>query len=67
MLLERIYDDDLSQATPERLSYLVTDGAFADQPGYHLTGDFAFSGDVGRPDLLDEAPQSTPRVLCDSR
>ncbi|MGP5078673.1 rhodanese-like domain-containing protein [Brachybacterium alimentarium] len=41
--------------TPEHLSYLVTDGAFADQPGYLLTGDFVFSGDVGRPDLLDEA------------
>ncbi|MGO2559324.1 MBL fold metallo-hydrolase [Brachybacterium sp.] len=41
--------------TPEHLSYLVTDGAFADEPGYYLTGDFVFSGDLGRPDLLDEA------------
>ncbi|APX33104.1 Zn-dependent hydrolase [Brachybacterium sp. P6-10-X1] len=41
--------------TPEHLSYLVTDGTFADEPGYILTGDFVFSGDVGRPDLLDEA------------
>ncbi|GAA1683394.1 Zn-dependent hydrolase [Citricoccus zhacaiensis] len=41
--------------TPEHLSYLVTDGAFTDEPGYYLTGDFVFSGDVGRPDLLDEA------------
>lgn len=41
--------------TPEHLSYLVTDGAFADDPGYMLTGDFVFSGDLGRPDLLDEA------------
>ena len=41
--------------TPEHLSYLVTDGAFAHEPGYALTGDFVFSGDVGRPDLLDEA------------
>ena len=41
--------------TPEHLSFLVTDGAFADEPGYMLTGDFVFSGDVGRPDLLDEA------------
>ena len=32
-----------------------TDGAFADAPGYMLTGDFVFSGDLGRPDLLDEA------------
>lgn len=41
--------------TPEHLSFLVTDGAQADKPGYFLTGDFVFVGDVGRPDLLDEA------------
>ncbi|NUL47042.1 MBL fold metallo-hydrolase [Cellulosimicrobium funkei] len=41
--------------TPEHLSYLVTDGAVTDQPGYLLSGDFVFSGDLGRPDLLDEA------------
>ena len=41
--------------TPEHLSYLVTDGAFTNEPGYYLTGDFVFSGDLGRPDLLDEA------------
>ncbi|MEV8238470.1 MBL fold metallo-hydrolase, partial [Rhodococcus sp. NPDC077669] len=41
--------------TPEHLSFLVTDGAFADAPGYMLTGDFVFAGDLGRPDLLDEA------------
>ncbi|MGO2692725.1 MBL fold metallo-hydrolase [Corynebacterium variabile] len=41
--------------TPEHLSFLVTDVAFADTPGYMLTGDFVFSGDLGRPDLLDEA------------
>ena len=41
--------------TPEHLMFLVTDGAFADEPGYALTGDFVFSGDLGRPDLLDEA------------
>lgn len=41
--------------TPEHLSYLVTDGAFSDKPGYLLSGDFVFSGDLGRPDLLDEA------------
>ncbi|HIW66536.1 MAG TPA: MBL fold metallo-hydrolase, partial [Candidatus Dietzia merdigallinarum] len=41
--------------TPEHISFLVTDGAFADEPGYMLTGDFVISGDVGRPDLLDEA------------
>lgn len=41
--------------TPEHLMFLVTDGAFADEPGYALTGDFVFCGDLGRPDLLDEA------------
>src|SRR5690625_2240954 len=41
--------------TPEHLTFLITDGAFADAPGYALTGDFVFSGDLGRPDLLDEA------------
>ena len=41
--------------TPEHVSFLVTDGATADAPGYILTGDFVFVGDLGRPDLLDEA------------
>jgi hydroxyacylglutathione hydrolase len=41
--------------TPEHLSFLVTDGAQADKPGFMLTGDFVFVGDLGRPDLLDEA------------
>lgn len=41
--------------TPEHLTLLVTDGARADRPGYALTGDFVFVGEVGRPDLLDEA------------
>ncbi|MFC9249806.1 MBL fold metallo-hydrolase [Amycolatopsis thailandensis] len=41
--------------TPEHLAFLITDGAFADEPGYLLSGDFVFAGDVGRPDLLDEA------------
>ena len=41
--------------TPEHLSFLITDGAAAAVPGYMLTGDFVFVGDLGRPDLLDEA------------
>jgi hydroxyacylglutathione hydrolase len=45
--------------TPEHLSFLVTDGAYSDQPGYLFTGDFVFSGDLGRPDLLDEAAGAT--------
>ncbi|MGP4977870.1 rhodanese-like domain-containing protein [Brachybacterium tyrofermentans] len=40
--------------TPEHLSFLVTDGGVADEPGYLLSGDFIFAGDLGRPDLLDE-------------
>ena len=45
--------------TPEHLAFLVTDGAFGDEPGYMLSGDFVFSGDLGRPDLLDEAAGGT--------
>lgn len=41
--------------TPEHLAFLITDGAFAEEPGYLISGDFVFSGDLGRPDLLDEA------------
>jgi hydroxyacylglutathione hydrolase len=41
--------------TPEHLSFLVTDGANATEPGFLLSGDFVFVGDIGRPDLLDEA------------
>nr|WP_245354276.1 MBL fold metallo-hydrolase [Brachybacterium sacelli] len=40
--------------TPEHLSYLITDGGVTDEPGYLLSGDFVFAGDLGRPDLLDE-------------
>ena len=41
--------------TPEHMSFLITDGAQSAEPGFILTGDFVFVGDVGRPDLLDEA------------
>ena len=41
--------------TPEHLSFLVTDGGTTDEPGFILTGDFVFVGDLGRPDLFDEA------------
>lgn len=41
--------------TPEHISFLVTDGATTDKPGFVLTGDFVFVGDIGRPDLLEEA------------
>jgi hydroxyacylglutathione hydrolase len=65
---ERLYDDDEIPVgnvtlraihtpghTPEHLSFLVTDGGTTDEPGFILTGDFVFVGDLGRPDLLDEA------------
>lgn len=41
--------------TPEHLSFLVTDTPRGDRPSMILTGDFVFVGDLGRPDLLDEA------------
>ncbi|HWV58941.1 MAG TPA: rhodanese-like domain-containing protein [Longimicrobiales bacterium] len=41
--------------TPEHLTFLVTDGAAADEHIAALTGDFLFVGDVGRPDLLEKA------------
>lgn len=41
--------------TPESISFLVTDTPRGDQPSMLFTGDFVFVGDIGRPDLLDEA------------
>jgi hydroxyacylglutathione hydrolase len=41
--------------TPEHMSFLVTDTPRGDTPSMMLTGDFVFVGDLGRPDLLDEA------------
>lgn len=41
--------------TPEHLSFLVTDLPRGNEPSMVLTGDFVFVGDLGRPDLLDEA------------
>lgn len=41
--------------TPEHMSFLVTDTPRGDLPSMFLTGDFVFVGDLGRPDLLDEA------------
>ena len=32
--------------TPEHLSFLVTDGATTDEPGFVITGDFVFVGDL---------------------
>lgn len=41
--------------TPEHLTFVITDGAAADEPIGAVTGDFLFVGDVGRPDLLEKA------------
>lgn len=41
--------------TPEHISFMLTDTAGADRPMGIFTGDFVFVGDVGRPDLLEEA------------
>ena len=41
--------------TPEHLIYLLTDTLAAGEPLGVFSGDFVFVGDVGRPDLLEEA------------
>jgi hydroxyacylglutathione hydrolase len=41
--------------TPESISFLLTDLPASDKPVMLFTGDFVFVGDVGRPDLLEEA------------
>lgn len=40
--------------TPEHLSFLVYDGRRCGQPMALFSGDFIFSGSIGRPDLLGE-------------
>ena len=42
--------------TPEHVAFLLTDmGGGADEPMALFSGDFLFVGDVGRPDLLEQA------------
>ncbi|TVP45575.1 MAG: MBL fold metallo-hydrolase [Mongoliibacter sp.] len=41
--------------TPEHLSFLLTDKPASMEPVMLFTGDFVFVGDVGRPDLLEQA------------
>jgi len=41
--------------TPESISFLLTDKPASNQPVMLFTGDFVFVGDVGRPDLLEQA------------
>jgi hydroxyacylglutathione hydrolase len=41
--------------TPEHISYVLTDEPTSSEPQAIFTGDFVFVGDVGRPDLLENA------------
>ncbi|MCC5936235.1 MAG: MBL fold metallo-hydrolase [Lunatimonas sp.] len=41
--------------TPEHVSFLLTDKPASHEPVMLFTGDFVFVGDVGRPDLLEQA------------
>ena len=42
--------------TPESITFVLTDrGGGSDEPMGMFTGDFLFVGDIGRPDLLEEA------------
>lgn len=41
--------------TPEHMIFVITDTKGADLPIGFFSGDFIFAGDVGRPDLLEEA------------
>lgn len=41
--------------TPEHIAFQLTDTAASNRPMGVFTGDFVFVGDVGRPDLLEEA------------
>lgn len=41
--------------TPESISFLLRDHPATDDPVMIFTGDFVFVGDIGRPDLLEEA------------
>lgn len=41
--------------TPEHLSFLLSDNPATPRPVMLFTGDFVFVGDVGRPDLLEQA------------
>lgn len=41
--------------TPEHISFLLTDHPASENPVMLFSGDFVFVGDVGRPDLLEQA------------
>ena len=73
---ERLYDGDEIRVgnvtlraihtpghTPEHLSFLVTDGATTDEPGFVLTGDFVFVGDLGGRTCSTRPPVGRTRAL----
>lgn len=41
--------------TPESISFILVDHPATDEPVMLFSGDFVFVGDIGRPDLLEEA------------
>ncbi|MCW5937273.1 MAG: MBL fold metallo-hydrolase [Fimbriimonadaceae bacterium] len=41
--------------TPEHIAFIMTDESLSPEPLGAFTGDFIFVGDVGRPDLLEQA------------
>lgn len=41
--------------TPEHIAFQMIDTEFATEPMGIFTGDFLFAGDIGRPDLLEQA------------
>lgn len=53
--------------TPEHISILVTDSAQSDEPMMLLSGDFAFVGDLGRPDLLEQAAGEAGTAVVGAR
>lgn len=50
--------------TPDSISLLVTDATRSPEPWFVLTGDALFVGDVGRPDLGDEASDAAVRAAA---
>ncbi len=51
--------------TPDSLSLVVTDRTRSTEPWMILSGDSLFVGDVGRPDLVDAAPERIRQAAVD--
>lgn len=50
--------------TPDSLSLVGADRSRSDEPWFALTGDALFVGDVGRPDLGDDADEAAVRLAA---